>query len=293
VDAQNKTLLASTRHAMRSAMVVATLLLWATIARAQNRPADQESLKIGMVKSLMRSDSEVVIQGMTGPFEWLVKAQTGLQGTLNPIETSAELGDLLEERKLQLGIFQGIEFAWERRRHPGLQPLMLVINQHPYLRACLVVRRSSGLEHFAQLQGKNLGQPDWSRVHCALFLDGLCRRRFGVAPEHYFAGISRKGDSEELLDSLVDGGVDAVLVEQVPLDCYRRRKPARSAHLCVLEQSDLFPGSVVAYREGALHRSTLSQFRDGMLHAEHSAFRHATLDSLEADRLRPRPRGLQ
>lgn len=29
---------------------------------------------------------------------------------------------------------------------------------------------------------------------------------------------------------------------------------------------------MVAYREGALNRATLIQFRDGMLHAEHSAF---------------------
>jgi fatty acid desaturase/ABC-type phosphate/phosphonate transport system substrate-binding protein len=258
--------------AARWAIVVAALMIGTPAALAQNQSADPENLQIGIVKSLLRSDSEFMIQAMAEPFAWLVKAQTGLRGTLRPMETSAELGDLLEEKKVQLGIFQGIEFAWEQRRHPGLQPLMLVINQQPYLRACLVVRAGNGWEHFVQLKGKSLGQPGWSRVHCALFLDRLCRVNSGVAPAHYFAGISQKGDSEEWLDSVVDGGVDAALVEQVPLDCYRRRKPGRAAQLRVLEQSARFPGSVVAYRAGALSRSTLAQFRDGMLRADRSTY---------------------
>src|SRR2546429_7255825 len=62
--------------------------------------------------------------------------------------------------QLDLGIFQGIEFAWMRQRYPDLLPLMTVLNGKPYLRAYLV--RSE--EHTSELQ---------SRLHlvCRLLLE--------------------------------------------------------------------------------------------------------------------------
>ena len=177
----------------------------------------------------------------------------------------------MEEGKAQIGIFQGIEFAWERQKHADLLPLMLVINQQSYLRPCLVVRSDSGLVEFTQLKGKTLGQPEWSRMHCALFLESLCRKHGELKPATYFGRIRAAGESEEVLDNVADGTIDAALVEQVPLECYKRRKPARKERLQVLAQSELFPASVVAYRANALDRATLVRFREGMLRAHRSA----------------------
>jgi ABC-type phosphate/phosphonate transport system substrate-binding protein len=173
---------------------------------------------------------------------------------------------MLAEDRVQLGIFQGIELAWAQQQFPQLRPLMLVINQQSYLHACLVVPAEDGPAHFADLKGKTLAVPAWARLHCQLYLDHRCRE-LGQEPARFFAKISRRGNTEDVLDDLVDGKVQAALVERVCLDCYQRRKPGRIARVKVLEESPPFPGSVVAYHAGALDQATLHQFREGLLRA--------------------------
>ena len=60
----------------------------------------------------------------------------------------------------------------------------------------------------------------------------------------------------------------AALVEEVPLECYQRRKPGRFKHLKVMARSEVFPASVIAYRAGRLDKALLRSFREGMLDAE-------------------------
>jgi hypothetical protein len=71
-------------------------------------------------------------------------------------------------------------------------------------------------------------------------------------------------DAEEALDEVVDGTISAAIVEEFSLDCYQRRKPGRFQRLKVVQQSERFPTSVVAYRAGGLSKETLQLFRQGM-----------------------------
>src|SRR5262249_19029730 len=75
---------------------------------------------------------------------------------------------------------------------------------------------------------------------------------------------------EEALDDVVDGVVQATVVDAVALECYKGRKPARFAKLRVILESEPFPAGVVAYSPGALDEATLRRFRVGMINASQS-----------------------
>src|SRR4029077_5742543 len=64
-----------------------------------------------------------------------------------------------------------------------------------------------------------------------------------------------------------DRKVSAAIVDNVAFECYQRRKPTCGPRLRIIQQSETFPASAVAYRQGALDAETLQRFRTGMLNA--------------------------
>jgi ABC-type phosphate/phosphonate transport system substrate-binding protein len=187
-----------------------------------------------------------------------------MSGELVPGGDADNLGQQLIDNKLQLGVFHGIEFAWARQKYPELRPLCIAINQVRHLQAYLVVRTDCPVCSFGDLRDKCLALPNQTREHCYLFVHRQCQ---GCTedPNKFFAKIATPPNVEEALDDVVDGVVQAAVVDGVSLDCYKRRKPGRSAKLRAAQTSEIFPAAVVAYRPGMLDEATLKKFRDGMI----------------------------
>src|SRR5262249_22442436 len=148
--------------------------------------------------------------------------------------------------KAQLGLFSGIEFAWAKCKHPKLQPLVIAVNERPFVRACMVVRKDSPTVCVADLKGKACALPKGSRPHCRLFLQNRCQQ-CGDAPAKYFAQLATPGNVEDALDDVVDGVADAAVVDELALECFKTLKPARHGRLKVLQQSEDFPTGVIAF----------------------------------------------
>src|SRR5205814_421148 len=89
----------------------------------------------------------------------------------------------------------------------------------------------------------------------------------GKSPKEFFGNLITPMNAEEAIDDVVDGEVDAAIIDAVTLECYQRRKPGRFSRLKVPVQSEPFPGACVAYREGTLAPATLKRFREGMVKA--------------------------
>jgi ABC-type phosphate/phosphonate transport system substrate-binding protein len=240
-------------------------------AGAAAAPATRDGLlRISVVESFFRDVPEKLAFALMQPFGMLMKAETGFESDLQRGGAALELGKKLAEDKVDLAVFQGIEFAWARQNYPKLRPLMLIVNQHPYRQAYLVVGQKAGIKAMADLRGKTLAIPRYTREHCYLFLARLCRLQ-GTTPEQLFGKITKSANAEAALDDVVDGVVPAALIEEVPLSCYQRRKPGRSLGLTVLKRSEVFPTTVVAYRAGRLGQKTLDSFKDAMLNAHRTA----------------------
>jgi ABC-type phosphate/phosphonate transport system substrate-binding protein len=224
-------------------------------------------VRIGLVATLFRDTPDTLVHAIMRPFKSLMESQTGLSGNLVPGIPPADLAQQLKDDKVQLGVFHGFEFAWARQKYSDLKPLMIAINKQRHLRAHLIVRDDVPAASFADLQGKSLAIPRRTREHCRLFLERRCEAG-GRPAKEYFGKIVVPATAEEAVDDVASGTVQTVLVDGVFLDWYRQNKPSRFARLKTVQQSEVFPPTVVAYYANALDEATLQRFREGMIAAK-------------------------
>ena len=119
---------------------------------------------------------------------------------------------------------------------------------------------------FADLKGKSLAIARHTPEPCHLFLERKCQAAGGKM-EEFFSKVTHPDNVEAGLDDLVDGAFQAVLVDEVALNSYKRRKPGRFAKLKELEKSPIFPAAVVAYRPDKWNEADLKTIRDALLNA--------------------------
>src|SRR5262249_34366871 len=89
----------------------------------------------------------------------------------------------------------------------------------------------------------------------------------GKDPKTFFSRITSPTNYEDALDDVVDGVVQATVVDRASLEAYKRRKPGRFNRLKEVVHSQPFPPGVVAYYDGVLDQGPLRRFRDGLLNA--------------------------
>ncbi len=253
----------SKRHGMALAGIALALVLsgpGATTAGARVKAGADNTLRIGLVGSLFRDAPESMVRAVMQPFATVMEAQTGRTGELVNGGDALHLGGMLANGKADLGVFHGIEFAWAQQKYPELQPLVVAVNRQSHLYAVVLVRCDSKAERLADLKGRSLAVPRFTREHCYVFLERHCGRL-----ADFFGKITRPANIERALDDLVDGKVEAVVADGVGLASYQKRKPARFDRLRALKKSEVFPATVIAYRKGAFDPATIQRFREGLL----------------------------
>jgi ABC-type phosphate/phosphonate transport system substrate-binding protein len=251
-----------------SALVITALNT--PIRAGENVPAKKEAkpVRLAFVESLFRDSPTGLAKPIVDTFSAMVRAQTGLNTEITSGLKPRELGQKLDDGSLQFGIFQGVEYAWARQKYPELRPLLVIINGGPHRYAALVCRADTKIQSFEDLKGKSVCMPMHSRAHCELFLKRGC----GDKPlDQFFTKFTHPANAEDALDDLIDGTEDAVVLDTAALKGYERRKPGRAAKLKVVQKSDAFPPSVVAYRPGQLDDARVKQFREGLLKSQETA----------------------
>jgi ABC-type phosphate/phosphonate transport system substrate-binding protein len=223
-----------------------------------------DKIRIGIVCSLFRDRPESAVRIAMPPFQEWLRRQTGLPVDLVLPMPARKLAEQLDRNEIQLGIFQGVEFAWVQQKNPKLRALAIAVNHHRYRQAHLLVPQKSAAACWADLKGKALAVPRRSREHCWLFVERHCRDA-GLESSRFFARIARPANVEDALDDLIDGAVQAAVVDSVGLDAYQRRKPGRFAKLKDLGKSESFPDTVIAFHGKALAERTQRIVRDALL----------------------------
>ena len=241
------------------------LLTWALAPVRAVEPG--QPIKIGMVQSFFLDVSKPIIDWLPTPFAQLMKDHTGLEGKLVIGGDYHHVAKMLVEKKVDLGVFHGFEFAWAQSKFPELRPVMIAIYKHHGLRANLVVRDDCPAKSLQELKGKDLALPLNSKGHCRLFLDRSCETCGGGSPKAFFHDVTRSANVRAALDDVVSGTVHAAIVDGEFLESYADLKPGCYARLKVLIKSELFPSGVLACRQGTLDEATLARFRDGMTQA--------------------------
>ena len=250
---------------------IATLAILGLILAAFAGRAEQDgtSVRIGLVSSLFRDTSEPLMQIIMRPFKSLLETQTGMHGRLVSGGDAQHLGQSLKEGTVHFGIFHGVEFAWAKAKFPRLKPLIIAVNKNPFLRAHLIVRADSKIKGMDDLKGRVIGLPNLSREHCWLFLQRRCVPA-GQTPEKFFGRISRPRDACYAIDDVIDGSLQAAVIDDADLASYRKQYPEFFAKVKSLLRSEAFPCAVIAYYPGTLDENLLDQFRNGLLAAKDS-----------------------
>jgi len=231
-------------------------------------PSQRALVHIGMVQTLFNDIPQTLVQICAAPFSALLKDRTGVDGNLTIAGDGLTVGKLLHENKYQIGIFQGIEFAWAQHKYPDLKPLMIAVSYHPILHANLVVLDSNPATGFAGLEGKDLALPKRSKMHIQLFLNKGCSGCGQGDPGKFFHQVSRPESLTDALDNVVLETIHAVVVDDLGLEHYKDLKPGCFKRLKVIAKSEHFPTGVIAYRENTLDKETLAKFKDGMVNAK-------------------------
>ncbi len=249
---------------MRRALFACSVLLTQVLVASAAEPT-KESVAIGIPRSIFRDIPPALLTFANQPFLDLMKTQTGLKGTVKNDPDAMTLAKDLDDKKLDLVVFLGHEYAWAKAKYPTLEALVVATPRPKEIRAYVLVRQDSKLTQITDLKGQKVAVPKTSRDQAKLFFDKkLAENDISTAS----FGESIKADTvENALHMVVDGDADATFVDHASWNYFQKLHPGRSSNLKELAKSDLFPPTVIAYKKGSLDEATLKKLRDGLLTA--------------------------
>ncbi len=250
-------------------LILAGGLAWLAFALPQAHPEPAKTgktLRIGTGPAVTLEVGKAKGKPSTTPLRDFIKEETGLDSQILREKSWQELAQKLANKDIDIGVFEGYEFAAAQGEFPSLKPLALAINGSVYQTAYVVARKDSSATDLAGLQGQTISVPPTSEGFPCYFVQHLTQG-VGKKPEAYFGKILRTENAEDSLDDVVDGAAGCALVDRTALEAYKRRKPGRMAQLKDVVHSEQVPAPVIAYVEGDLDKPTLDRFRDGLLRA--------------------------
>jgi ABC-type phosphate/phosphonate transport system substrate-binding protein len=223
------------------------------------------TVKVALTGSIFPGLSGTVLEAAARPFKSLVESALGMRGRIVPGGSACTLARKLKEDRVQVGVFQGIEFAWGRQTNPELEPLVICVNQRRTLRAMLLTRAGSSIKKPADLRHKTLAMPSETYEHCRVFLQKKCTD--SVPSKKFFKKTLTTADVEEALDDVVDGRAQAALIDGLAWESYCTAKPGCAKRLRVLLSSEPFPCAVIACQKGRFSDDLVRRFRRAMVRA--------------------------
>lgn len=220
-------------------------------------------LRIGITKSLLPGDEYEKFDVMAANYKDVLMERAGLKGDPQLVESADELRKQLADGSVQLGGFQGFEFAWLKKKHPELEPLLVAMPTTDSLTIVLVVGKDSPAKSFVDVKGLKFAIAKDAREDTRQFLTQRCQENKTNIKDMFGEPLAPES-AEATLDSVVDGVAKAAAVDRGTWKMFERRKPGRAAKLRVIDTSEPFVPSVVAYMRGKLDPTIAQRFRDGM-----------------------------
>jgi len=253
-------------YAARRFGMALAVLLGVIGPAARGQPAKKiDLLRIGTSGSLALNTSGTKEETAIDTLKSFIKSETGFENEIITEKDYKVLAQKVAKAELELGVFQGYEFAWAQEKQPKLQPLAVAVNVYPYRYAYVVVLKENKATDFAGLRGTALALPS-GQGHLRLFVERQSQAQ-GKPLEGFLSKITTPETTEDAVDDVVDGVVQAAVVDRVGLEAYKRRKPGRFARLKVAARSEAMLPPLVAYYDGIVDDATLQRFKEGLLNA--------------------------
>lgn len=236
-------------------------------APAQGEGGKIKLLRIGTTGTLESGRTVAEKKATLKTLKQFIKDETGFANEIVDEKGWRPLVEQMVAGKLQLGVFQGYEFAWAKQCYPALKPLALAVNSYTYPVVYVVTRKNDAAANFPGVQGQSLallahGQGALPQ----LFVDRQCQA-LGKTAKDFFSRLVVKTDVEDILDDVVNGTEQVAAVERSGLEAYKRRKPGRFNQLKEIAKSVPVLPPLIACYDNQLDQATLTRFRNGLVSA--------------------------
>ena len=248
-------------------MVVLSLGLVGSSRAAENLPApikERTTIDIGMPGTLFQGMPKWIITAGAEPFKKMMKEQTGLAGTIHFPTDALMLADQMKEGKVQLGVFQGHEFAWARNKNPDLMPIAVAVPMQPVQSFCLV-KWDCKAKNIGDLKGEKISLPPVHRDYCELF---LARQKDLHMKGAKFAGQIDADVATNAIQDVIDDKAGCTIVDGATWHFFQKVFPGAAENLKVLCESEVFPNACIAIQKSELDDKTIEKFRKAMLNAQ-------------------------
>lgn len=226
-------------------------------------PADEKTVyRIGIPRSMFRDVPPALVAFAGQPFSDLVKDQTGLIAETLQEPESLSVAKAIDDGKLQLGVFQGHEFAWAQAKYTDLQPLVCLIYRPKEFQGIILVRSDSKATSLADLKGSKLVLASTLKDHARLFLH---KRQLDEMGDGKFGSIAEASSVHDGIHKVQDKEADITVADFADWSYFQKLYPGPSQTLRVLAKSDVFPSTVLAFKKGNLDEAILKKIREGFL----------------------------
>jgi ABC-type phosphate/phosphonate transport system substrate-binding protein len=240
-------------------------------------PSDFKVLRIGTTGSLAEGNDPAKEKSALKTLKGFIKDETDLDNEIIDEDGWQKLCEKMSKGDLQVGVFQGYEYAWASEKYPELKPIALALNVYRYPTAHVVTQKDNKAKTFADLKGGTLDIPSTNEHLLKLYINRQCKE-LSTTSDKFFSKINvGKSNIEDILDDVVDGMVQAAAVDRAALEAFKTRKPARFNKLKEVAKSQPFPPVVVACYGKYLDAATLRSFREGLLNAHRKEKGQTTL----------------
>jgi ABC-type phosphate/phosphonate transport system substrate-binding protein len=225
-----------------------------------------DTLRVGTSGSLFSDKAKNKDKGALESLQSFIKTETGLNNEILKGRSWDALAKEMTDGKVELGVFQGYEYAWVQAMGPTIKPLALAVNGDRYPSVYIVARKDSPMKDFAGLGGQTLALAHNSPGNVKFYIDREAQAA-GKPANAFFSKITSPDDPIDAIDEVVDGGAQATAVERTALEVYKKQKPGRFKQLKEVTHSAPFPPVVITYQDKALDAATLMKFRVGLMKA--------------------------
>ena len=249
------------------------LLLAAVLYSGERRAAAQQpdtdtSLEIGMPQTLFQGIPQSLMSALSRPFKDLLMNKTGFDGYIHQFPDAMTVAKEIESGNLNLGVFQGHEFAWAKVHYPKLEPIAIALPAYENRKALLLVRADQPASNLSGLKNSKLVYSSKIREFATAFLDKEKRDFFQDAR---FSATFKKDNAIEAIGAVASSHADVALVEQENWEVFQILHPSVAKNLKVLCQSEPFPDACVAFRKGSMVAKDVDSIRQALLTAKTEA----------------------
>ncbi len=246
------------------AIILSMAYLSTTQAAEKSPLPHNDRVQIGVPLSLFQGVPEWQRRLGVAPFLKMMKQFTGRDGDIQFITTADELARKIHDGVIDIGVFQGHEFAFSNPKYPDLLPITVADPIDPVQSFCLV-RWNCDARNIGDLKDKKLVLPDLHRDHCDMFLN---KQKKEFMKDGSFKLQTKAATAENAISEVIDGDCDCTVVDFIALNYYKNMYPGQFKNLKILSQSEVLPNAcIVIKKAGGVDETTANRFCSALIKA--------------------------